>query len=204
MTNYKEKTRDSYDVNAPYHRVKFQELADFDQRLDFRTFLDLEGGNILLDLGCGPGYHSAYFMEKGMAVTAIDLSEEMVGIAKEQGVDAQVMDIENMTFDENTFDRVWAATSLLHIPKNHIGDVLQKISYITKPGGVIYISLKEGEGEGFVTDKENPDTQRYFSLWELEEFSKVAQGYFTIEIARRETSVDGKRSILAFYLRNKK
>ncbi len=48
-----------------------------------------------LDAGCGPCFYSEIMRNRGHIVTAIDLSPEMVAIAKKKGFPAYVMDIES-------------------------------------------------------------------------------------------------------------
>jgi 2-polyprenyl-3-methyl-5-hydroxy-6-metoxy-1,4-benzoquinol methylase len=52
-------------------------------------------GKNTLDAGCGPGLYSQLLRDRGFNVTAIDLSPEMVAIAKELGFPAYEMDIEH-------------------------------------------------------------------------------------------------------------
>ena len=49
-------------------------------------------GEKLLDLGCGTGEDALHFMSRGMQVSGIDASPEMVRIARGRGVDANVVD----------------------------------------------------------------------------------------------------------------
>ncbi len=44
----------------------------------------------VLDLGCGPGLDAAYFIHQGFEVTGIDLSEEMLSLARKNAPEAPV------------------------------------------------------------------------------------------------------------------
>src|ERR1700674_4183250 len=63
-------------------------------------------GEKLLDLGCGTGEDALHFMSRGMEVSAIDASSEMVRIASERGVDAKVLAIEDLERVSGCFDGV--------------------------------------------------------------------------------------------------
>lgn len=67
-----------------------------------KTALDLCNGNVL-DVGAGTGVHSLFLQEKGIRVTAIDLSPEAVQIMKKRGVldvhQADILSYENGQFD---------------------------------------------------------------------------------------------------------
>jgi len=55
------------------------------------------------------------------------------------------MDIENLEFQDEIFDGIWAATSLLHIPKANLNKVIKKLNKILKDEGILHISVKEGK-----------------------------------------------------------
>ena len=48
-----------------------------------------------LDAGCGPGYYCQLMRERGINVTAVDISPQMVAKVKDLGIPAYVMDIEH-------------------------------------------------------------------------------------------------------------
>lgn len=101
----------------------------------------------ILDLGCGSGRDSAYFVSLGFDVVAVDGSAELCKRAKEiYGIDAVCTLFEDISFDEE-FDAVWACASLLHVDKAGMPDVLRKLSEALKPSGILYASFKYGNTE---------------------------------------------------------
>jgi ubiquinone/menaquinone biosynthesis C-methylase UbiE len=54
----------------------------------------LNPGSTVLDIGCGSGDHAKYIQDKGMKVTGIDFSNEMIHIARLVSPDSlfQVLD----------------------------------------------------------------------------------------------------------------
>ncbi len=46
-----------------------------------------------------------------------------------------------------SYDGIWACASLLHLPFCEIPDALGRLWSALKPGGVLYLSFKEGQGE---------------------------------------------------------
>ena len=175
----KKKTVESYNKNAKELSEKFKELMDLKRRHEFQRFIDLLHGNKILDLGCGSGDHSIYFKERGFDVTAIDLSEEMIRLCKEKGLNAFVKDIEDLDFEDKSFDGIWAVTSLLHIPKSKLHKVIKKLNHILKDGGVLYVCVKEGEGEKMIKDKSG-NTSRFFAFYNEEEIKKLFGDYFIL------------------------
>jgi len=177
--DYKKITIDSYNQKAREFSKKFKEFTDLNRRYEFQRFIDLLNGKQILDLGCGSGDNSLYFKEKGLDVTAIDLSEEMIKLCKEKGINAFLMDIENLEFEDKSFDGIWAATSLLHIPKSKLSKVIEKLNAILKDDGILFVCVKEGEGEELVYDKIT-STKRFFAFWKEEELKKLFDNYFVL------------------------
>ena len=180
MMNYKEKTIDSYNKIAKKLSEKFKSLMDLKRRCEFQRFIDLlkTNRNKILDLGCGSGDHSLYFKERGLDVTSIDLSEEMINLCKEKGLNAFLMDIENLEFEDKSFNGIWAVTSLLHVPKSKLNEVIKKLNLILNDNGILYVCVKEGKGEELVVD-ESGDT-RFFAFWSEEEMKKLFDDYFVL------------------------
>ncbi len=205
MEDYKKETIKAYNKHAQYLSEYFKRRMDFDRRLEFRKFIEfLEGtGKKILDLGCGAGDNSVWFKENELDVEAVDLSNEMVKLAKCKGVDAEVMDIEDLKFEDNSFDGVWAVTSLLHVSKRDIGAVLNKIREIIKPNGIFFMDVKEGEGERFVVDKNDSTTKKFFVFWKQDELIDlvVNNGFELIESWKQKV---GDTVFLMNFFRNKK
>lgn len=107
----------------------------------------LKPGCRILDLGCGSGRDSKYFLDKGYKVVSLDASEAMCRKTQElTGKAAVHMRIEDMNY-ENEFDAVWACASLLHVAKRDMHKILEKAMKALKVGGVLYASWKYGKSE---------------------------------------------------------
>lgn len=88
----------------------------------------------VLDVGCGTGWFAARVQrELGVDVVAIDQSERMVELARAEGVDARVGDLEQLAFDNASFDLVSAIWMLYHVPDLDRG--LAEIARVLRPGG---------------------------------------------------------------------
>ena len=107
----------------------------------------LKPGSRILDLGCGSGRDSKYFLDKGYKVVSLDASEAMCRKTQElTGKAAVHMRIEDMNY-ENEFDAVWACASLLHVAKSDMHKILEKAMKALRVGGVLYASCKYGKSE---------------------------------------------------------
>lgn len=199
MDNYKKKTIESYDESAKIFSEKFKSLMDLDRRPEFLKFIDLIPGKRILDLGSAAGDHAHYFSQKGLDVTCVDLSKNMVDLCKSKNLKAFVMDIEDLHFEPNSFDGIWPVASLLHVPKSKISNVLSKLHSILTSDGVLYVCLKEGEGERFIDDSDS--LKRYFVFWRKDELLKIFGNKFHIIDFRR--TLFGKNTFLQFFFRKR-
>ena len=112
----------------------------------FATLLP-EGGRIL-DLGCGSGRDTRWFLDEGFEVTATDGSSELAAIAEQvAGIPIRV-ELFGELNDVCAFDGVWACSSILHLPKDELAGVLRRIERALVAGGVLYTSFKYGDFEG--------------------------------------------------------
>jgi len=73
--------------------------------------LAAKAGERILDLGCGDGRLSEKLAQMGCRVVAVDASADMIKAAKQHGLDARVVDGEDLPF-ENEFDAVFSNAAL--------------------------------------------------------------------------------------------
>lgn len=141
---------DSIGYYNKYAAKVFEETADQDLSEIMSEFLAfLEEGDTILDLGCGSGRDSLTFYECGYDVTPMDASEEMCKLAEiHTGLPVLFLSCDEMDFD-CVFDGIWACASLLHIPKKELSGILTKSARSLKDRGILYMSFKCGEFEGF-------------------------------------------------------
>ena len=112
---------------------------------EFETYL--KPGCRILDLGCGSGRDSRYFVEKGYDVVAVDPSPAMCKKTKDFArVTTYTLKAEELPF-EDEFDAVWACASLLHVSRKNQESVLQKICRALRQDGILYCSWKYGNQE---------------------------------------------------------
>jgi SAM-dependent methyltransferase len=111
------------------------ELATGDdpRELAFQAIAEAAPSEVL-EVGCGPGELAARVGDElGAAVVAIDLSERMVELARERGVDARVGDAQDLPFEDERFDCVVAAWMLYHVRDLQL--TLAELGRVLRPGG---------------------------------------------------------------------
>ena len=88
----------------------------------------------VLEVGCGPGEAATRIArELGAEVVAIDQSERMVELARGRGVDARVGDVQQLDFEDGSFDCVLAAWMLYHVPD--VDRAIREIARVLRAGG---------------------------------------------------------------------
>jgi SAM-dependent methyltransferase len=116
----------------------------------------------VLDLGCGPGRDVEFLTQLGCQVVGLDLSAGMLTKARARlpGADLVRADLRQLPFAPDTFDGAWACASLLHLRRiEFAGALSEMVRLLRRPGGLLYLALKGGQGEGWEVDHEG---RRYF------------------------------------------
>ncbi|WP_044439132.1 class I SAM-dependent methyltransferase [Agreia bicolorata] len=118
-------------ANAHYERPAVLALAG-----------DVSGHNIL-DAGCGAGPLTAALRDRGATVTGLDLSAEMIALARRrlgEDADLRVGDISDpLPFADASFDEV-TASLVLHYLEDW-GPTLTEFRRILRPGGRLIASV---------------------------------------------------------------
>ena len=142
----KNSTLEYYDQNAEQF---FKTTADVDfTGIQDRFLRYLGPGSRILDLGCGSGRDTRYFLEKGYQVDATDGSAEICRLASEYtGIPVRQMLFNELDAEEE-YDGIWACASILHLPEEELRDVMHRIGTALKEGGIFYTSFKYGDFAG--------------------------------------------------------
>lgn len=140
-----------------------------------RFLAKLCAGACILDFGCGSGRDAKYFLDKGYRVEATDGSEELCRMASDYaGIPVKQMLFEELDETEK-YDGIWACSSILHLDKNALKEVLKKMAAALKSEGVVYTSFKYGDFEG-------ERNGRYFTDFTLELFKRYMQAITELQI----------------------
>uniref|UniRef100_UPI0011A79D2C class I SAM-dependent methyltransferase n=2 Tax=Paenibacillus TaxID=44249 RepID=UPI0011A79D2C len=75
------------------------------------------------------------------------------------------MDFYHLTFEDDSFDAVYALNCLLHVPKNEIGGVLSEIKRVMKPDGLFYMGLYGGTDSEGVWENDWCEPKRFFASY---------------------------------------
>jgi 2-polyprenyl-3-methyl-5-hydroxy-6-metoxy-1,4-benzoquinol methylase len=100
-------------------------------------------GKMLLDVGCGEGYLSRYYAQKGANVTGVDISESLIEICRSHtsnNIEYHVGSICDLDFiSDMTYDAVLCNLVLLNVPC--LTEALVEFSRVLKSGGTLVFSI---------------------------------------------------------------
>ena len=106
------------------------------------ALLDAAGvvsGVRVLDAGTGPGFIALEAAGRGALVQAVDQSAAMVGIATAAGVDAYESGVQQLPFDDGSFNAVVAGYLLNHLPQPDAA--VAEMRRVLVPGGMLAVTI---------------------------------------------------------------
>jgi len=90
------------------------------------------GSGRLLDLGCGTGAKTLEFRDSGWAITGVDSSADMLGLARNRGLNVVQANAAALPFDDASFDAVvslWTHTDI-----DEFGAAVGEAARVLRPG----------------------------------------------------------------------
>jgi SAM-dependent methyltransferase len=95
----------------------------------------------ILEVGCGAGYFTGELARSGAEIVAIDVSPELLEIARANcsapNVQYQIQNACALSYSQDAFDSVVGSSVLHHL---EIKEALRDIYRVLKPGGTIYFT----------------------------------------------------------------
>jgi SAM-dependent methyltransferase len=149
--------RESYDSAAEaYAEHLATELMGkpLDRYLLNRFAEDTRGRGLVADVGCGPGHVSRYLHEQGVTVVGIDLSAEMVAVAKRlnPGLSFQVGDMRQLDLPDATLAGIIAFYSIVHFEPAELTAIMLEMRRTLALGGLLLVSFHIGDQVVHVED----------------------------------------------------
>lgn len=197
------KTTDFYNKQAEAFEAK---TKDMQRRAWVDRFVSLveEQGRVL-DIGCAYGRDARSFADAGLQVDGIDGSEVMIEKAQKLVPEGKFFagDIRSVPLDPERYNGMWAAKLFVHIPKEDMPALLEKLKAALKEKGNLYGSVYLGSKEGFMKDDRFAGVEKYYSYFTEDEFRGLLEsaGFEIIDFVRREPSEYERTAILEFIAR---
>lgn len=144
--------RESYDADAAAYADQVQGLLEANPYLRaglglFAELVDEAGGGPVADLGCGPGYVTRHLRSLGSDAFGIDLSPEMVAIARRDHPEIrfEVGTMTQLELDDVSLGGVVAFWSIIHIPDDDVPRVLAEFRRVLRPTCPLLIGFHVGD-----------------------------------------------------------
>ncbi|HVF50477.1 MAG TPA: class I SAM-dependent methyltransferase [Pyrinomonadaceae bacterium] len=128
-------------IQSDFDRIALLADEDWNHNAHYHTYLleqIPEQSGRALEIGCGTGTFSRLLAARAGRVFAIDLSPQMIRLARARSkvypnIDFVEADVMTYQLPDNQFDCIATLTTLHHLP---IESILRKVRTALKPGGV--------------------------------------------------------------------
>lgn len=149
-------------IDSTHDLDKFPQVK---QDLDF--FIHLLSGKYVLDVGFGSGRDIKYFLSKELQVEGVELCKNFITALQKKikNVNLYHADIRHLKL-ETTYNGIWCCAILLHLDKQDFSLVLRNFHSILSKDGILYISVKEGNGTEWCLNN-HVAGPRYFFYYSL-------------------------------------
>lgn len=134
-----------------WYKTKLGSLVDQVESDCAMSLFEVKKDSKILDIGCGTGNFSIRLAQAGAKVVAIDISDEMLSIAKQKAEDLNLdiefynMDVYNLKFSKNTFDGVFSSAAFEFIKEP--SKAMDEIFRVVKQDSSILIGTINRESE---------------------------------------------------------
>jgi ubiquinone/menaquinone biosynthesis C-methylase UbiE len=139
-------------------------------QLEFIAFCrEVVSQGVVVDGGCGWGRDCQHLAKQGFTVIGIDLSDEMLRLAKAWVPDCTFIqaDLRHIPCEDHSIDGIWCCASLVHLKRSQVGQALSEFRRVLKIDAPCCIIVKEGLGEEMVEYSQG--RFRFFTYFQQEE-----------------------------------
>ena len=145
-------TRQSYDTDASGYTQKVRGLLDGQPylRASLELFAELvhgAGGGPVADVGCGPGYVTSYLHDAGVDAFGIDLSPEMIAIARRDypRLRFETGTMTDLDLADDSVVGIVAFWSVIHVPDHAMPRVFEQFHRVLRPQGLLLVGFHVGD-----------------------------------------------------------
>jgi len=145
-------TRSSYDTDATGYAEEVRGLLGRKPYLRaclalFAELVHGAGGGPVADVGCGPGYVTGFLHDAGVDVFGIDLSPEMIAIARRDypGLRFEVGTMTDLDLADDSVVGIVAFWSVIHVPDHAIPGVFEQFRRVLRPQGLLLVGFHVGD-----------------------------------------------------------
>lgn len=152
-------TRSSYDIDASGYVEKVRGLLGERPYLRaslalFAELVHAAGGGPVADVGCGPGYVTDHLHGLGVDAFGIDISPEMIAIARRDYPDLrfEVGTMTDLDLADDSVAGLLAFWSVIHVPDHAMPGVFEQFRRVLRPGGPLLVGFHVGDETRHTSD----------------------------------------------------
>lgn len=193
--------RDSYDTIA---RVYTEWVADeltakpHDRAIlgAFSELVAATGHSETLDLGCGPGRITAFLTALGLEATGLDLSPEMVAIARSlyPNLTFTTGSMTTLPYSESSVSGAVSWYSSIHLSDAELDIACAEAARVLRPGGLFQLAFQLGDRVDHFTDLAGFDVDLDFHRRSIDEVlaALAPHGFASVTRIEREPDRTGR------------
>lgn len=140
-------TRESYDAVARDFAGQPRLAEQPFERAMLAAFAELVSGGPVVDVGCGPGHVTAHLHALDLDVSGVDLSPEMVAVARETypGLAFGEGSMTALDLADGSVAGLAAVYSIIHVPPAELPTVFAEFHRVLAPGGHVLLVFQVGD-----------------------------------------------------------
>ncbi len=142
--------------DAYYETSLGKQVDHVEKQLIWKYMIRMSLEHPLLEIGCGTGHWTLFFRQKGLKLTAIDLSGKMMDKAIKKNpkkVHFEKMNVEDMKFKDHAFENINTITTLEFV--ENLEQAFKEIDRVLRPGGSLVVGCLNELSESGQQKKEN-------------------------------------------------
>lgn len=189
-----DQVRSSYDTIAGHYEARFHdELREKPRDRELLEEFAAAVHDPVVEIGCGPGQIGAFVRDLGRRVVGVDLSREMVRLARRRLDGAVTADMRALPFTDGRFGGLIAFYSLIHLPRADVVIALREFRRMLRPGGHALFSAHEGSGEVVLDEFAGQPVPMIATLFDLDELvGMCASAGLRVAHAERREHYEGE------------
>jgi len=212
MDDLLKKTISTYNSTAADYAEKTDKLLPRERLNEFINYMGRSFGQVM-DLGCGPGRDARYLDSKGFQVIGVDLSSELLNIAKKRVPKGLFynLDISGPLSTDwmEKFEGVWASASLVHVPLERLSSSIGQVRDVLVPDGIFYAKVMEGDCSEIRVSKRYGSTsengEKFWQYFSEDTFTKtlLCTGFDLLKVYRLNNEFSLEHPWMEFFARKK-
>jgi SAM-dependent methyltransferase len=166
----------SYDNSANEFMQKIGKINNYNDTYDFLISLLKENDNVL-DLACGPAQISRYIKDKiNVNITGVDLSKEMIKIAKKSVPDGNFICDSIINFNNKMkYNLIITGFGIPYLNKEQVEECIKNNLIMLERNGYYYINFMNGNKYGFEETSFGGKNKYYIYYHEQDEIINILE-----------------------------